>query len=128
MIEEGERASQNYDWQISYVCSATSVMTIHFFTVATENVGYFNEMLESCTRHDISMTVLGMGQKWEGFVWKWKLVLRSLLQATHIADEDFVGVVDAYDLVFVGTPAEMLQKIISAGAENKITVASDGQA
>lgn len=45
--------------------------TVHVVTVATESKSYFPYLVESCKRHGGQLEVLGMGEKWEGFNWKY---------------------------------------------------------
>jgi hypothetical protein len=43
-------------------------------TVATHNDKYFPALQESCDRLGYNLVILGWGEKWQGFAWRFKLV------------------------------------------------------
>lgn len=47
-------------------------------TVATENSGYYEVLVESCQRYGLDLHTLGFGEKWRGFTWKFFLVRQFL--------------------------------------------------
>jgi len=77
---------------------------LHFFTMATEPVRGFPQYIASCLRHKIVPHVLGMGQRWEGWTHKARLVREQL---DRIPEDDLVVVSDSYDLVFQEGPEEI---------------------
>jgi hypothetical protein len=73
------------------------VNSVIFFTMATLPERGFTQYLASCIRHGIIPRVLGMGQKWEGWSHKIRLVREQL---DRLNNDDLVVVTDSYDLVF----------------------------
>ena len=68
-----------------------------FVTVATNNTGYYNTMLDSAEKNDIKVDVLGMGEKWYGYsmkIYKLKEYINSQ------KEEELVCFFDAYDVIF----------------------------
>lgn len=96
------------------------------YTVATESVGYFKTLMESCQRHSVDLQVLGWNEKWKGFLWKWKLIYKEITGAT-IGDEEFICVVDAYDLVFLQNPAFIEDTIKKKNLQDKLIVGAQKQ-
>ena len=41
-----------------------------FVTVATHNDGYLKWLKESCKRYSANLVILGFGEKWQGYNWK----------------------------------------------------------
>jgi len=69
---------------------------LHVATVATDKRFYFPFLVESCRRNGVELTVLGLGQTWQGYTWK-MTQMRSFLQ--EVEPDDLVCFVDAYDVV-----------------------------
>jgi hypothetical protein len=67
-------------------------------TVATHPDRYFNSLLDSAKKNNIEITVLGMGEKWQGF--KWKLTLMKEFLKNNNPYE-IVVFIDAYDVIFL---------------------------
>lgn len=76
----------------------------HLVTVATNSQGYFQNFLESCNKHGMPLTVLGWGQRWQGFTWRFTLVMDFL---KTLPPGDIVAFVDAYDVICLH-PKEVL--------------------
>ena len=68
----------------------------HIITVATDPKYYFPYLVESCKNLGKELKVLGMGEKWEGFNWKYKQMVEYLNQ---LPKTDIVCFVDGYDVV-----------------------------
>ena len=64
----------------------------HLITVATQNVGRFEELIHNA--YDTNVIVLGMGQKWTGFRMKFELVFEYI---NSLPDDAIVIFVDGYD-------------------------------
>jgi len=62
-------------------------------TVATHPDGYFPVLQEACKRHRLKLKVLGFGQKWLGFAWRFQL-MQEFLQS--IPEDEIVVFVDGY--------------------------------
>ena len=69
---------------------------LHIVTVATEEKYYFPFLKSSCEKNGISLTVLGMGEKWLGFNWKFHKMI-NFLRTTN--PHDLVCFVDGYDMI-----------------------------
>jgi len=48
---------------------------LHIVTVATESKYYFPYLVESCKKHGKSLEVLGKGETWKGFNWRYKKMM-----------------------------------------------------
>jgi len=69
---------------------------LHIVTVATESKYYFPYLEKSCEKNGVKLTVLGYGEKWQGFNWRFKMVLDFLKK---INGDDIVCFVDGYDVI-----------------------------
>jgi len=69
---------------------------LHIVTVATEEKYYFPFLKSTCQKNGISLTVLGMGEKWLGFNWKFHKMI-NFLKSTN--PNDLVCFVDGYDVI-----------------------------
>lgn len=65
-------------------------------TVATDDRGYFNVLKEGCDRYGYNFVVLGMGEKWKGFVWKYAK-MKQFLESLHLDDNRIIIFVDGFD-------------------------------
>ena len=77
------------------------------FGVATHVAGYFREFMESSNKHGINLTILGFGEEWQGFLWKFSMMLEAL---DDVSDEEVVLFTDAYDVIFLAGPEEIENK------------------
>ena len=69
---------------------------LHIVTVATDSEYYFPYLVESCKRNNKELTVLGYGEKWKGFNWKYRLMIEYLKGLNHY---DIVCFIDGYDVI-----------------------------
>lgn len=60
---------------------------LHIVTVSTDDRFYFKYLIDSCKKNGIPLTVLGYGEKWKGYTWRFKLMI------------DFIKSVDPYDVI-----------------------------
>jgi hypothetical protein len=67
-------------------------------TVATDEVGYMPYLYESCKRHNTKLHVLGLGEKWQGFDWRLKLI-KDFVQSQD--PNEIICMIDAYDTVLL---------------------------
>lgn len=91
-------------------------------TVVTHSEGYFPWLLQSCERFGASLTVLGWGEKWNGYAWRLKLMsdYLSTLKPTEV-----VCFIDGYDVILL-RPLQELQAVFLELKQNhafKIAVA-----
>ena len=71
---------------------------IHIVTVANKSDGYYEILKKSCIRNGCNLITLGFGEKWGGFVWKYKK-LKEFLKI--IDPSDIVVFVDGFDVIMV---------------------------
>jgi hypothetical protein len=69
---------------------------LHIISVATESKYYFPYLLESCKRNGKNLEVLGNGEKWKGFSWRYELMINYL---KNIPSDHIVCFVDGYDVI-----------------------------
>jgi hypothetical protein len=96
---------------------------MHALTVATDHEGFLHSLRASAKLFNYELHVLGLGQPWGGFVWRWKL-LRDALR-TLPAHEPVV-VLDGYDTIFTAPAALLLDEFrkhpapaVFAGVEHR---------
>jgi len=91
---------------------------LHIVTVATESKYYFPYLIESCKRHGKELEVLGYGEIWKGFNWRFKLIIDYLKK---LPKDDIVCFIDGYDVLCVRDLNEMkkifLEKRNKTGCE-----------
>lgn len=76
-------------------------------TVSTDRTRYFSYLEQSCMRNGCDLVVLGMGQKWQGYAWKFRLVHEYL---ASVPCEEIVCFVDAYDVIVIQPASEITRK------------------
>jgi len=69
---------------------------LHIITVATDSKYYFPYLIKSCKKHGKKLTVLGMGEKWEGLNSK---LLKMINYLKSLPPNDIVCFVDGYDVI-----------------------------
>lgn len=79
---------------------------VKLITVATHKEGYMNWLELSCQRYSTPLTVLGFGEKWQGFAWRFNLVLDYLKK---LDSNELVCFIDAYDVLLL-RPLEEIEK------------------
>ncbi len=67
-------------------------------TVATHSDRYFDTLVDSAKKNNIELIVLGFGQKWQGLVWKFILMIDYLKNADP---DEIILFIDAYDVIFI---------------------------
>lgn len=80
---------------------------IHLVTVATHNEGYYNALKESAKRNNYNLITLGWGQKWGGFIMKYKLLQEVL---NNFDDNDIIILIDAYDVIVNNSKDVILER------------------
>lgn len=93
-------------------------------TVATQPVGYFPFLMKSCKRHNAPIDVLGWNQKWQGFAWKFHLMLKYL---ESLPENEVVCFIDAYDVILLRPLHELENafKTLCASSDCKVIVGCD---
>jgi hypothetical protein len=95
-------------------------------TVATHSEFYFPWLLQSCKRFNVDLIKLGWGEKWQGFTWRFKLVLEYL---KNLPPDEIVCFIDGYDVLLL-QPLEKMEQIakhILQETGSKIIIAEDIQ-
>jgi hypothetical protein len=69
---------------------------LHIITVATSSQYYLPYLRKSCDKNEVPLTVLGFGEKWKGFNWRFKLVLNYL---KNLNENDIACFIDGYDVI-----------------------------
>jgi hypothetical protein len=82
---------------------------LHVATVATHPKYYFPYLEKTCSKWNVKLTVLGMGEKWGGYVWKFKKILEFL---RSVPGDDVVCFVDGYDVVATKDLNELVPKFL----------------
>ena len=79
---------------------------MHALTVATGHEGFLHSLRASAKLFGYELHILGLGQPWGGFVWRWQLLRDAL---GKLPANEPVVVLDGYDTVFTA-PAALLQE------------------
>jgi len=82
---------------------------LHIVTVATNSEYYFPYLSESCKKHGKNLEVLGYGEVWQGFSWKFKLMIDYL---TQLPQNDIVCFIDGYDVICVRNLHDLTDEFI----------------
>lgn len=69
---------------------------LHIVTVVTESKYYFPYLVESCRKYGKEIEILGYGEKWRGFNWRFKLMIDYLRK---LNPNDIVCFIDGYDVI-----------------------------
>jgi hypothetical protein len=94
---------------------------MHICTVATHSDRYFPVLKASCERFGAELTVLGWGEKWQGFAWKFAKMLEYLQQ---LPDDAVVMFVDGYDVILLQSTHTIEKRFHASNAQ--MIVAKDG--
>ncbi len=75
---------------------SNNVLELTVVTVSTDKKFYYPHLVESCIKNNKHLVTLGMGEKWQGYNWKFSKMLDYL----HTLNEDtIVCFVDGYDVI-----------------------------
>jgi hypothetical protein len=97
---------------------------LHIVTVATHPEFYFKYLIESCKKNGKELDVLGFGEKWKGFTWRFTLMLEYLKK---LDKNDIVCFIDGYDVICTRNLNELKDEFIKIKNETdcKIIVGHD---
>ena len=87
---------------------------IKFITVATHSDFYFPVLKESCLKNNIELIVLGFGEKWKGFTWRFDLLRKYI---SKLDPDEIIIVGDAFDVIILNTN-DIINKFLSLGIDN----------
>lgn len=85
-------------------------------TVATHKERYFPYLEQSAKRYGHDLVVLGWGQKWQGFAWRFQLMNDYLAK---LSDDEIVCFTDAYDVIILEGPDEIERKFKAMVGDRK---------
>jgi hypothetical protein len=88
-------------------------------TIATESKFYFPYLVESCKKNGKELIVLGYDKKWEGFSWKFKLMIDFL---KTLNDNDIVCFIDGYDVICTRNLLELKNTFIEIRNKTKCKI------
>jgi len=71
---------------------------VKLVTVATDNKGYFKWLEESCKRYNVNLIKLGWEKKWEGYSWKFTLMIDFL---KSVDENELIIFIDGYDVLLL---------------------------
>lgn len=71
---------------------------VKLVSVATHSDGYLPWLQKSCDRHNVKLNILGWNQKWQGFVWRFSLMIDYL---KSVDPNELVCFIDAYDVILL---------------------------
>lgn len=83
-------------------------------SVATHDERMYPIFVQSCARNNLDLRILGKGQKWKGFAWRFDLI-RSALK--HIDDDEIVLVTDAFDSLVLKPGHVIRQRFLEMGSD-----------
>ena len=81
-------------------------ITMKLVTVATHQGGYFPYLIQSCARMGAKLNVLGWGEKWQGFTWRYMLMKHYL---ETLDDNEVVCFIDSFDVLLL-RPLDELER------------------
>jgi hypothetical protein len=70
--------------------------TVYVVTAANKSEKYYEILKESCVKNGCELTTLGFGEKWGGFIWKYKQMKKFL---KTVKSNDIVIFVDGFDVI-----------------------------
>jgi hypothetical protein len=93
-------------------------------TVATHAERYFPYLKLSVEKYNYNLVVLGWGEEWKGFVWRFHL-LKDYLKT--LSEDEVVCFIDAYDVLMLKEVDQLEQQFHSMinGDKSKIIIAKD---
>ena len=92
---------------------------LHIVTVVTESKYYFPYLSKSCKRHGKQLKILGYGEKWKGFNWRFKLMIEYL---ETLKDDDIVCFIDGYDVLCTRNLNELKSVFLKLHKEKKCKI------
>lgn len=78
---------------------------VKLFTVATHNYGYLDALKQSSKKHNYDLEILGHKQKWEGLLWKFKLMYEKI---TLFDDNEIICFCDGFDVIVTNDSDKMI--------------------
>jgi len=94
-----------------HIAENESVLVLTF---ATDETAYFPALRESAKKQGFAFEALGLGQKWQGFMWANELLMDRMRKCDP---EQLVLLVDGYDTLVTMPCAEMVERYSKVCAE-----------
>ena len=88
-------------------------------TVATQPDRYYESLLDSAKKNNIDIIVLGMGEKWQGFGWKFTKMIEYL---EKVNVNEIVMFIDAYDVIFLDNFQKIEDKFLEIKKKNNFKI------
>jgi hypothetical protein len=77
-------------------------------SVATHSERMFDLFKQSGQKFGYTIDIVGFGEVWKGFAWRFDLILKRLLELED--SEELVLISDAFDVVFIDYPATFIKR------------------
>lgn len=90
------------------------MVNLQIIAVATHRERMFDCFVESCKRHKLKLKLLGFGQKWRGFGWRWTLIKEYLMT---VPASDIIVVTDAFDTLVLKTEEHFIERFQQFGED-----------
>ena len=94
-------------------------MKTHIITIATNSELYFPYLVDSCKKNGIPLTVLGYGEKWTGFTFRFDKMIQYLKK---LDPNDVVCFIDGYDVICVRDLREMTDVFLQLKKKNNCKI------
>ena len=78
-------------------------------SVATHDERMISVYKASCEKNNCELVLLGYGEQWKGFGWRWKVILKYLKEK-EIAENELIVITDAFDSVVVASSTVIEKK------------------
>jgi hypothetical protein len=90
---------------------------LHIVTVATDSKYYLPHLEKTCKDiGGVELTVIGLGEKWGGYIWKFQKMLDFLRKVPR---EDVVCFVDGYDVICNRDLSDIIPKFLKVRNRKK---------
>jgi hypothetical protein len=92
---------------------------IHIVTVATEPKFYFEYLKKSCENNGKNLEVLGFGEEWKGFAWRFLLILDYIKK---LREDDIICFIDGYDVICVRDLSKLKDEFLKIQSREKCKI------
>lgn len=94
-------------------------MSIKVITACTDEKFYFPHLKKTCEANGGDFVVLGMGEKWGGYIWKFNKMIDYLKE---LEKNEIVCFVDGYDVICVKNLENIKEKFVKFSKEKNCKV------
>ena len=88
-------------------------------TVATHSERYFDSLVDSAKKNNIDLIVLGFGEKWQGFIWKF---IKMIDYLKTVKPNEIILFIDAYDVIFIKDSKSIEEKFLEIKKREKFKI------